>query len=1666
MAFIMKAKMQPGRSLNAVMILAATVSLIILTPATHAAPLFQNGDCGALADRGADLIFEGQYTESLSMSQAALECYQNIGDHQPGEGNVHVNIGIVYLELKQYDEAIAHFQQSLTIRRELGDRIGEGHSLKNIGLVYLVQKQNQDALFYYQQSLIIWQEVGNQVNEGEVLNNIGAIYGRLEQYDQALNYFQQSLGIWQKLDDRTGEGDSLNNIGAMHERLGKYDTALDYFQQSLAIWQELGDKTNEEVTRASIDNVRRKLGTPMPETIDNVDCNALAQTGSNLADQARYTESLVKLQEALTCFQDTDNQPGQATILNNIGDVYYNLGQYEKALAYDQQSLLIFREIGDRFGEAAALNGIGLYYSGLRRYEDALDYYRQSLTIIQEIGDQVGESTTLGNIGQVYQGLNQYEKALDYHQQSLTIAQEIRDLSAESKALGNIGVIYQSLGDYNKALDYFQRGLDIAQEISNRTAEQEFLNNIGVVYIGQGRYQKALPFLQQSLFIAREIGNQDKGSTLNNIGVIHYSLGEYNDALDYYQQSLTISQKIGHRSDECSTLNNIGLIYSLLGQYENALNYYQQSLTIAQEIGDQSNEGTALGNIGVVYEKLARYEEALDYSKKSLIITQHIGIRQVEIAALSNIGKIYQEMRQYEQALAYYQQSLSIAQEIGSQVQEGILLNKIGLTYYYLGQYEEALDYFQQSLTIQQELGDWVNMGVTLNNIGLLHFNPRQYHEALNYFKQSLAISKERGDPVDVITVLDNIGYIYEKQGNIDQAITAYQQAFEAYESIQGNIKIEELKVSFAGEQIDTYERLIPLLVAEERIVEAFDYAERARARAFLDQLGNERLDPHTGGTPKLVSREQELARQISALQRQLSGDNSFASVESGPIDYAALRAHLEKLQAEYNQILIELKLSNPAYTSLISVDSLSIAEIRQDVLDDQTGLLAYFVTDQATFAFALDRENLVSVSLPISRTRLVNRITRFRNLIEIEPRGGATQTKERVEMARELHQILLEPLLPHLQHDRLIIIPHQVLHYLPFAALLDEAEQPLAARFTLSTAPSASSLAPNLTNRNQNSNRLLVMGNPEIAATPLPNAEQEANAIASLYPQANLFTGPQASEVTLRNNLANADILHFATHSVLDPVNPLFSALLLTGEETTTDSEKDGRLEVREIFNLDLNEVNLVVLSACETALGEQSRGDELVGLTRAFFYAGAPVVVASLWPVEDEATEALMIAFHQQLRVGQEPVAALSAAQAEIRQQPDWAAPYYWASFIVIGNGDEEALTSPTTAMPPESTVTELMWLFGLVGVVMLVIAGGVMLFKHQGCRRAGLTVVIVMIVGCVGLVIAIKLYNHFEDIQNSKGWITFHPANRDHNPWIRAIEVDDAGNVWVGPHGEWGLYIFQDDQRLVFPDVGPINAIAFDANDRVWIATEEQGIIVFDQQKLTPKAVYNAQNSQLPHGPIFDLAVDGQGQIWAVTETGVSIFDSDEWTNKKLECPASNIDRLLEGSIAIDAKDRVWIAGDKCMYRFDEYGWETIYDPDIVSFAHVAANDQNIWMASPFKLWVCCPEGEFNFTYQTDFEYIENLTIDRHNRLWVLTSDEGAYLWQDGTRYNQDNSGIGDNLVTAVAVDQHDQIWLGLRSGISIFSPDVESIELPTQVNTLELPFPAPTEVPSYK
>jgi CHAT domain-containing protein/Tfp pilus assembly protein PilF len=844
-------------------------------------------------------------------------------------------------------------------------------------------------------------------------------------------------------------------------------------------------------------------------------------------------------------------------------------------------------------------------------------------------------------------------RALDKYNHALSLYRRADDRAGEAKTLNNMALCYRALGQYEHALDLYQQALTIVRELADRFTEGVISNNIGVVYSSMSRYTEALAQYQRALIMRHETNDRvGEGSTLGSIGDVYVTTGQYEQALDYYLRALTIQREVDDSEAELKTLNGIGLTYQWLGQPDQALDYYHQALIVAQKFGFRRGKAGVLNNMGFAYHSLNQYGQAQNSYEQALAIARETGDRQLEATTLSNIGKVYYTLEQYDLAQAAYRQALTITRAVGLRQLEGKTLNKIGELYRGQNHPAKAVEVLRQALAIQQEVGDHEGEAATLTDMGVLNNQMR-----------------------------DTVG-----------AIASYQRAIDVTENMQSALKIDEFKASFASEHTDIYEQLINLLWDANRFEEAFNYAERARARAFLDQLANGPMNFRAGVPSNMLAQEQSLQSRITGLRNQLLALRNRSSDQQDPDAIAHTQAELTTLEKDYAALLIELKRQSPELATLVSVDVASIPDI-QSLLDADTTLIVYFVAQKRTLAFILTRNTFQHMALDISREELTETIAVFRDFARLDDLHPSN--------LQILYTWLIAPLKAHLRTQTIGIVPHGILHYLPFAALTD-GQSYLGADHILFTLPSASVLQYIQQKRKTRDMGVLAIAQSHAAGLPpLGNVDKEAQAIAQLY-GIQALVGDAATETAFRTRAGQVAIIHVAAHGQLNVPNPLFSRIALAA-----DKDNDGDLEVHEVYELDLRHADLVVLSACQTQLGDQSLGDDIVGLNRAFIYAGTPTVIASLWSVDDEATAIFMTSFYRHLKDGMGKAEALRAAQAELRADPKYAHPYYWAAFALTG--DPGPTTTARQPLPLE------LGLGAVLAIVMLGMAGA-LLHLHQ--------------------------------------------------------------------------------------------------------------------------------------------------------------------------------------------------------------------------------------------------------------------------------------------------------------------------------------------------------------
>jgi CHAT domain-containing protein len=728
----------------------------------------------------------------------------------------------------------------------------------------------------------------------------------------------------------------------------------------------------------------------------------------------------------------------------------------------------------------------------------------------------------------------------------------------------------------------------------------------------------------------------------------------------------------------------------------------------------------------VAYKNAGAFDKSLDAYRQALAEDRAAGNIDGTAIVLNNMGNVQSLLGRNQEALALHLEALKLSRTSGGKENEARSLNTIGETYVKLGDDKKAIEYYDQALVIRRQTDDLLGLGASLAGAGRAWRHLGDPERSLALLDESLTIRRRILDrPGEVIT-LGELSETKRLQGRLAEAVGDSRAAVDLEEALRERLTSPELRSSFVAFQHSKYELLIDLLEQRQRAeptagygAEALGVAERARTRVLLDSLLESHVDLREGIEPALRERERVLQRQLTDVSARLS--RTLARNADAKPGETGLR--LEQLADDYQKLQAEIRRTSPGYAAVTQHRGLSATEIQQTVLDDDSVLLEFELGEESSWLWAVTPASVDSIQLPPRRD--IDRLARslYRALTSRTRQAGEASEKS---AARDLGRILLGGIADRLNGDwrtkRLVIVADGSLEYLPFAALPVPApsgdrrrtasagdERPLLLEtHEIVSVPSASVLSAlrlQTASRPVAPRTLAILADPvfdradsrvHVPTAPdrssalqapagvqsdsgeagklarLSFSREEADAIASLVAPGAVFkaTDFNASRTTLVDGaLANYRLLHFATHGVLDSERPALSGLVLSRVDER-GNPRDGYVRLHDIYNLHLA-ADLVVLSACQSALGKEFRGEGLVGLARAFMYAGAPRVVGSLWEVSDRATAELMKAFYAgMLQRHLRPAAALRAAQLEMTRDPRWSSPYYWAGFVLQGD------------------------------------------------------------------------------------------------------------------------------------------------------------------------------------------------------------------------------------------------------------------------------------------------------------------------------------------------------------------------------------------------------------
>jgi CHAT domain-containing protein len=841
-----------------------------------------------------------------------------------------------------------------------------------------------------------------------------------------------------------------------------------------------------------------------------------------------------------------------------------------------------------------------------------------------------------------HQRKSDYPAALSIYEKSLQLSREIGDTRREVDHLLQIQTILYRQDFNHQALQIALQGLEIAHQIGYRFRKEWLLHNIGNARIELGQYRQALTDLEAGLETAEKMEDTNcRLNILSRLGIPLWRLGEYAEALEKFNTAIEFCQGLGNRPIHLAYIFiDRGNVYKSMGDFTKSEYDYKTALQLSQtpESRDQV-EALALLNLGELYQKWGRYEESLDCLLRASEVYKELESFYNYAATLKSVGDVKRDQRQLKSAIEKYhhaQTNIQKGRETGVN-RSGRLYSEISLSigdiYVENKKWESALEFYNKGLDTFRQIEFSEGIVNALTRIGNIFREKKDYQTAVKNLNEAQKMAIELNAPLLESNACFATGLVYRDQGVMNMAEKFFARAIDTVESTWNKIEGEE-KISYFATVQDMYDEMILLQNQKRNYRSAFNYSERSRARAFLEYLRK--------------------------------------------------------------------KGSISANKAVDGIQTPTLSEI-QESLDPEIQVVEYKITREKLLVFVVDKNNLKLVECPVSRTELNQLVVQYRQAIGATDYGvfkkrmannAGLLYREGFNISQKLYSLIFKAVENEISPNKILyIIPDEVLFYLPFAALVSTGDDPefLVQKYTISLAPSTAILKYSRDNHKplipSEQMRLLAVANP---LGDLPHAEKEARNIAAMFSRVDTLIGAGTTENKALKHLQQQsfEVLHFATHALVDERSPLYTHLVLgtesilnpeTSHRSTSGSlsPEDDLLMAYEVLHLTLEQTRLVCLSACKTAGGRLYRGEGIVGLTRAFISAGTSSVITSLWDIDDEYTEKLMTEFYGQwMKNNLTKAEALRAAQLKVIEELSRDSrfrhphPHRWAAFTLTGD------------------------------------------------------------------------------------------------------------------------------------------------------------------------------------------------------------------------------------------------------------------------------------------------------------------------------------------------------------------------------------------------------------
>jgi CHAT domain-containing protein len=856
-----------------------------------------------------------------------------------------------------------------------------------------------------------------------------------------------------------------------------------------------------------------------------------------------------------------------------------------------------------------------------------------------------------------------YDESLAILQPLLPDVEKLNDDALHARVLFFTARAHYFKSDYRTALPLLERALAATRAARDRPFEATVLRAIGRLHKQQGTYAEGLRALDEAIALYVKLGDsREEAGAWMTVGAIHDLTGNFEQALTAYDRARAGLQFV--KDAEYYTLfNEIGVTYTNLGRYEEALASHLTSLEGRLKLGDKYYIGLSHSNLGDVYFALGQYERAVEHYEQCVSLCGSAGERRSVAVVLGALATTWMASGNAQRGLEYARRGLEVTREIGVEHLEGVAYRHVGYAYEQLGNLAESTRHHERALELARKTGAHLDEAATLNALAGIHLQQGEPDKAAPRAKQALQLAQQAGSPDQEVEARMNLALVARARNDAVAALDHLNKSVDIIDGVRGRVRTDSGKIGYLDTRQNVYHELARTLLEQGSAPRSLEIAEAARGRAFSDLLAGQRVELAPAAASSLQA--------IRALEARIRADNADVPEESQQALLARTRA---ATASELRGKLSALRNEQPELASLVTAEPVAAGEIARMAARLRATIVEYLVTEHQLLIWTVQPDGKIEATqVEVSRSALRDQARAVQNKMNTLTESDLDRDPVIRTQLEELYRTVLSPIagkLPRNPTALVYVIPHDALHLVPFAALLDRNGRYVVEKHTLAYAPSAAVLRYTDAKKRRvvsaPSPHLLALADPtppkDLAEGALPGSRTEIQQIGQRFPRDRRLTllGDEASEANAKRLSPGQTMLHFAVHGLVRDDRPWESALILA----PGDGE-DGWLKVPEIFGLDLR-ADLVALSGCSTGVGRVS-GDGIVGLSRAVIYAGAPSVLVSQWDVSDVTTAFLMDQFYGGLAAGRSKARSLRDAQlATLKRYPH---PMLWAAFVLVG-------------------------------------------------------------------------------------------------------------------------------------------------------------------------------------------------------------------------------------------------------------------------------------------------------------------------------------------------------------------------------------------------------------